>query len=546
MNQKTKKNSFEKHEFLIPFLLFVVFLALTLPGITWGAPSTWHPDEIVVRSIKALFDAEYRFDEINFDYPTLPQYVMYGLGKIIFGLGYSDKEILVSARVLAATLAGLTIVLTYLIARRLGGSIYVAGLSGLLLICVSEMEHNGRFAHNDMFLIFFTTLAVLCVIEYFNKQNKFWLYGSFIAVGMAASSKYIGGSLFILPLAVYVVGQRKNLQREPLPVAETLFISTALTFLGFAAGTPKALFWMTYYFKRVLPALQWQVAYGKRPDSLRGLLGQYGVLTDGLGWPLMLLFGAAFVWGCYQVVQGYRNREIIKPGLRTGAFAILLFAILVLDLPMMFSYNYQLRYFLTLMPLLAALAAFFVEALYTRAQQMDRRTYPIVVGVGVSAVVLYSLARIVSLMLLVVNDARIPASAFIQTLPVGTSLEHTNYPPVIPGNHFEREHNYPIYFVKGNEPLPTNKHYDFNVGEAGLDDRGTDYLITDSFTYERFDDPYICANMQVECDFFKQLDTGRSAHYKLIAEFSYSLPSYLPQIQVLFVNPVIRVYERIQ
>jgi 4-amino-4-deoxy-L-arabinose transferase-like glycosyltransferase len=545
MNQKAEKTFFEKYEFLIPFMLLVIFLALTLPGISWGAPNVWHPDEIVVRSIKALFDAEYRFDEVNFDYPTLPQYVMYGLGKVVIGLGYSEKEILVSARVLSAILAGITIIITYLIARRVGGSIPVAGLSGLLLICVSEMEHNGRFAHNDTFIIFFTTLAVLCIIEYFNKQNKFWLYGSFIAVGMAASSKYIGGSLFIVPLAVYLIGQRKNLRTEPLPVAETLFISIALTFLGFAAGTPKALFWMTYYVKRLLPALEWQAAYGRQPGSQRGILGQYGVLTDGLGWPLMLLFSAAFVWACYHVVQAYHNQEI-KPGSRKGAFAILLFAILVLDLPMMFSYNYQLRYFLTLMPLLAVLAAYFVEALYMRAELMDGRVYLILVGAGVSVIILYSLARIVSLMLLVVNDARIPASAFIQTLRVGTSLEHTNYPPVIPGNHFEREHNYPIYFVKGNEPLPTNKRYDFNAGEVGLDDRGTDYLITDSFTYDRFSDPYICTSMQAECDFFEQLDTGKSAHYKLIAEFSYSLPSYLPQIQVLFVNPVIRVYERIQ
>jgi len=541
MNQKS---FFEKYEYLIPLLLFIVFLALTLPGITWGAPATWHPDEIVVRSIKALFDPTYRFDEDNFDYPTLPQYVMYGLGKVVLSLGHSEKEILVSARVLSAILAGLTILLTYILARRGGGSIYVAGLSGLFLICVSEMEHNGRFAHNDTFLIFFTTLAVLCVIEYLNRQNKLWLYASFLVVGLAASSKYIGGSLVILPLTIYLFDQWKNLRKEPLPITETLFISGALTFLGFAIGTPKALFWMTYFFKRLLPALQWQVAYGKQPGSIRGILGQYSVLTDGLGWPLMLLFGGAFLWGCLQVLKSYRGRGS-QSASQPGAFAILIFAIVVLDLPMMFSYNYQLRYFLTLMPSLAVLAAFFVEAFYTRAQQLDKKLYPILVGVGVSVIVLYSLARITSLMLLVINDARIPASAFVETLPKGTSLEHTNYPPVIPGNHFAREHNYPMHFVRGGEPLPTSKKFVYNVGEIGLDERETDYLITDSFTYERFSDPYICASMQAECDFFKQLDTGQSNHYKLIAEFSYSLPAYLPQIQVLFVNPTIRIYERV-
>ena len=50
------KNLFEKQEWIIPLGLFILFLALTLPGISWGAPSIWHPDEIVVRSINALFE----------------------------------------------------------------------------------------------------------------------------------------------------------------------------------------------------------------------------------------------------------------------------------------------------------------------------------------------------------------------------------------------------------------------------------------------------------------------------------------------------------
>jgi 4-amino-4-deoxy-L-arabinose transferase-like glycosyltransferase len=544
MDQKFKESFFEKYEFLIPLILFIIFLALTLPGIAWGAPSTWHPDEIVIRSLKALFN-DYRFDEVNFDYPTLPQYVMYGLGKIMLALGYEYTEIFISARILSAILAGLTIVITYKICRRVGGSVYVAGLSGLFLICVSEMEHNGRFAHNDTYIIFFTSLAVLCLIEYFSEQNKIWLYGSFVLVGMAASCKYIGGSLLIVPLTFYLVEQRQNIRKAPLAIAETLFIGTALTFLGFASGTPKALFWMTYYFKRVFAALQWQVVYGKQPDSVRGLVGQYGVLANGLGIALMMLFGAALIWGIYRVLQAYRNNEI-KPASQAGGFAILLFAILVLDLPMMISYNYQLRYFLTLMPLLAVFAAFFVEAVYRRAGQYGKPIYRSMVAASISLIVLYSIARVLSLMLMVVNDARIPASDFVATLPAGTSLEQTYYPLTIPENHFEREHNYPIYFQKAGEPLPTNKNYKFNVGERGLDDRQTDYLVVDGFTSEKFADPFVCSAMQTECDFFRQLTAGQSNHYKLLAEFKYTLPPYLPQIDVLFINPSIRIYERLK
>ncbi|MEP6895453.1 MAG: phospholipid carrier-dependent glycosyltransferase [Chloroflexota bacterium] len=543
MNSKTQKTFFEKYEFIIPLALFIIFLIFTLPGISWGAPDGWHPDEIVGRSIKALH-GEWQFSETNFDYPDLPQYAMFWLGKIVLALGKTDTEVIIASRVLSAVLAGLTVVLTYMIARRISDNIYIAGLSGLLLICVSEMSHNGRFAHNDTFLVFFTTLAVLCAVEYFRTQNKIWLYASLVAVGSAASCKYIGGSLVIMPFTVYLIGQRHNLRKQPLAIAETLFIGSVLTFLGYAVGTPKALFWMTYYFKRVFAALQWQISYGKQPGSVRGILGQYSVMANGLGLALVLLFGAAFIWAGYQFVKSQRSAEL-KSGTQMGQLGIMLLAILVLDLPMLISYNYQLRYFLTLMPLLAVLAAFFVEALYVKAKQI-KTAYAMLVSGGIALIVLYSLARILSLMLLVMNDARIPASKFLETLPLGTSLEETYYPPSIPPGHFKREHNYPIYFQKEGEPLPTNKNYVFNVGEVGLDQRQTDYLITDSFTWEKFNDPYVCSVMQVECDFFKQLASRHSNHYKLLKEFSYTLPVYLPQIGIGYVNPSIRIYERIK
>ncbi len=535
----------EKHEWIIPLGLFTLFMAFTLPGISWGAPSIWHPDEVVVRSIKALH-GEWKFSEINFDYPDLPQYAMFFLGKILLSFGKADGDILVASRVLSAALAGFTIVLTYNIARRIGGSIFVAGLSGLLLISVSEMAHNGRFAHNDTYLIFFTTLSVLCLVTYINNHNKVWLYASFITVGMAASSKYIGGSFALTPLVVYLTEQRQNLRKNWFSIAETLFISAVITFLGFGIGTPKALFWMTYYFKRVMPTLQFQMNYGHQADSIRGIIGQYAVMANGLGLALVLLFGIAFVWTAWKVVKAYRAKSISQEQ-QTKSLATILLAILVLDLPMIISYNYQLRYFLTLMPFLAVLTAFFVEQIYQQAINTKKRMYPFMVGITISAIIVYSIARIVSLMLLVMNDARIPASDYLRILPLETSLEHTYYPPSIPPEHFAREHNYPIYFRKvQDEPLPVSKKYEFNIGEVGLNKRETNYLIVDSFTSDKFNNSYTCADMQVECDFFKQLETGQSEHYKLLKEFKYTLPPYLPQESFEFINPTIRIYERIQ
>ena len=158
------------------------------------------------------------------------------------------------------------------------------------------------------------------------------------------------------------------------------------------------------------------------------MIGQYQVLLSGLGIVLFLLFSAGFVWACIQIMQAYRQKSLTHAS-RAGNFSILLLALFALDLPMMVSYNYQFRYFLTILPILAVFSGFFVEWLYTRAAQGSTSLFSWLVVAGVVLIVLFSFARLASVVLLFMNDSRTPASDYIRTLPAGTSLEHTFYPP---------------------------------------------------------------------------------------------------------------------
>lgn len=531
----------QRNEFIIPLLLFVLFLAFTLPGISWGAPSIWHPDEVVYIALKALYEGT-EFDAANFNHPHLPIYAMYWLGKILVALGGTDKEVLIGARVLSAVLTGFTVVLTYLIPRRMGYNIYVSALSGLLLLSVSEMSHNGRFAHNDTFVTFFCTLTNFFLVHYIAKNHRGWLYAAFFAAGMAVSSKYIAITLVLVPITVYLWIRGKAVLKLSLDTFETLFVGGALTYLGYAVGTPKALTWMAYYFKRLIPALIYNSNYGVQPDSVRGIVGQYSVFLDGVGIPLFLLFLISFLWGVYKILWAYRAKSLNTERYRV----LLLLTILVLDLPIMASYNYPTRFFLPLMPFFAILSALFIRDLYSLAKEGTNSLYPKLIGAGLTLLLLFSVARSVSVMFLFINDSRIPATEYVASLPIDTSLEHTEYPPTIPASHFEREHNYPIYFRNTpDEPILTSKNYVYNIGEAGLNDRQTKYLVIDSFTSNKFNSSYTCELMQVECDFFKQLAAGESAHYKLIADFAYKLPPFLPKLEITFVNPEIRIYERV-
>jgi len=531
----------EKYEFIIPLLLFALFLIFTLPGIAWGAPGIWHPDEVVYIALKGLYEGT-EFDAANFNHPHLPIYAMYWLGKILAALGGTSKEVLIGARILSAVLAGFTIMLTYLIPRRMGYNVLISALSGLLLLSVSEMSHNGRFAHNDTFVTFFCTLTIFFLVQYIARNHRGWLYAAFFAAGMAVSSKYIAITLVLVPIIIFWWTEEKEILKSSLNTFETLFIGGALTYLGYAVGTPKALTWMAYYFKRLIPALIYNSNYGVQPGSVRGIVGQYSVFLDAVGFPLFFLFMTAFLWGIYKILRAYQAKLLNEEKYR----GLLLLTILVLDLPIMASYNYPTRFFLPLMPFFAILSALFIRDLYMLAIPGANSIYPKLIGAGLALILLFSLARSISVMLLFINDARLPATNFVASLPASASLEHTEYPPTIPENYFEREHNYPIYFRNTpDEPILTSKNYVYNIGEAGLDDRRTTYLVIDSFTSDKFDNAYTCELMQVECDFFKQLDAGESEHYKLIADFSYRLPPFLPQLEIAFVNPEIRIYERI-
>lgn len=541
MDFKKIKTFLEEREWMIPLGLFVLFMAFAMPGISWGAPSIWHPDEIVYIALRAL-RSDYDFDASNFNHPHLPIYLMFGFGKVILALGGSAKEVLLAARILSASLVGLTIVLAYAIPRRMRYSVYTSGLSGLLLLVNSEMVHNGHFAHNDTFVTFFSALTIYLLILFKTSSQRGWLYATFFSAGLAISSKYSALSLAVIPLAVYLYDARVLIFRRPLRVVETLFIGGAMTYLGYAAGTPKALTWMAYYIKRLIPALLYNANYWIQPDSVRGVLGQYRVVWNGVGVSLFLLFGMSLLWGCYKLFVSWKAGSLKV----NSNIVIILFAIFIIDLPIMTSYNYPVRFFLPLMPLFSILAALFIKDVYLWIDHQNVVFYQKLVSVTLLAIFIFSFARVISTMLLFIHDARIPASAYISKLPMGTSLEHTYYPPTLPSEHFEREHNYPLFFQKSpDQETPTHREYVYNAGEIGLDDRQTDYLVTDSFTFDKFENPYTCASMQVECDFFKQLETGRSNNYRLLVEFEYSLPAYLPQINVDFVNPTMRIYERI-
>ncbi len=528
-----KFNFFKKHETLLPLFLAMVFVFFTASSLA----EMHNPDELVHRVDKAL-NGLWTFDQSNFDYPSLPKYAMFWAGKLVYALGYG-KNFKAAARFLSVLLGGGVIYLVYGIVRRLGGDLWSGVAAALLVMTNDVFSLNARFAHNDLYLTFFITLSFSFLVRYLTEKKvssrRLWLYAAFFSVGLAASSKYNGGVFVLLLFAAFLFEEKENFFQEKLHHLETLFIALTLSFFGFVLGTPKALLWMSFYFKRMFPALVHHADYGKTAESVAGIFGQWAVLKEIFGAPLSFFFLAAFLYLLTQLIR----RE------KASRFFFLVGAILVFDLPIAFSYNYQPRFFLPLLPFFAVTAAFFWEDMRRFLAGSVFRYAP---QAAMGFLLLFAFARVLSVRLLLENDPREAASQFLATLPAGTKLEYTMYPPDIPPNHFAEEFSYPIFFTKFEgqkvpEVGPGKPYKKFNQGEAGLLKRNTDYFVVDSFTYDRCQNEAVYRTNPLECDFFADLLAGKTS-YRLIAEFDYKLPSFLPQIELAFVNPEIRVYRR--
>jgi len=521
---------------ITPILLFLVFVLLTLPGLKWGAPGSWNPDELVFKVDWAFSGKLDYFDLKNFDYPSLPKYIMLGLGKIVYGLGYAKSDFIIAARLLSVLLGGLIVVLTYYLAKRMKLAYPYVLLIGLLMVSAGIMVQNAHFAHNDLYMLVFALLAIHALFSYIEGKNRLWLYAAYIFAGFSFSSKYNGIVMVPLVIFVYVLVENKALLQDRLRTLETLFISGVLTFSAYALGTPRAALEASFYFRNMLPAFFKHGAFGHRPDVSRGYIGQWSIIIETFGWLFFTLALAALVWVVVRLVQGYREK---KWGQKDSQVLILILFITLMDFPILFSYNYQGRFFLPMLPPLAVLIVLMIRDL----SNLGRNWVARVAWAYATLVVIVGFMRVGSVVLLFMNDARIPASAYTSTFLEKARVEVTLYPPNMAEGKKLRVRDYPIYIVKYIEQKPAPES-GFNLGEQGLIQRNVDYLILDSFTYERFSDPFICENNQVECDFFDDLFSRRST-YKLLEAFpAYELPWYMPQIQLDFVNPGIMIFQR--
>jgi hypothetical protein len=387
-------------------------------------------------------------------------------------------------------------------------------------------------------------MVVLFAISYYQEKNRGWLYAAFFTSGLAASSKYIAGIIVLTALSAMIMVGGRRLIKSRLLTFEMLFTGSGLSILGYVIGTPTAILWLAFYLKRLIPALLRQTQYARTPTSVIGLKGEWNQLEQALGTHIFWLLILSVMFFIIIVMMRKKTQRFATTA-DHGVLTLLGISLLALDLPIIISYNVQVRYFLPMIPIFAVLIAAAVDAILVPLHQKQNKSVSILLISVLIAFISYSYLISIGVVLAIKNDSRIPAGAFLSRLPKGRTLEYTLYSPNFHEENFSRIHDYPLRFRKfPDEQLPEDSRFVYNEGESGIEERKTDYLVISSFIYNRFNDPYTCGIHAEDCAFFEKLLNGQS-NYRNIANFSYQLPWYIPKTRLVFVNPEIRVYERV-
>ncbi|GIW43857.1 MAG: hypothetical protein KatS3mg077_1139 [Candidatus Binatia bacterium] len=209
---------------LVSALATVLALELRLREIGWGSPYVYHPDEHSVVHAALSMVREGSANPKFFHYPSLLLYVEAGLvaalqpwiqadlrtDPALRGLGPWDVApehfpFVLAGRVFVAVAgAGSVLLVAYLWGRWLGS---VAAMAAAWLLAVSPLHvENSHYLTTDVPAMLWVILALFWSAS--AHKGTGGLVASAVCAGLAASTKYPAGIVFLAPLAAALGSQR--------------------------------------------------------------------------------------------------------------------------------------------------------------------------------------------------------------------------------------------------------------------------------------------------------------------------------------------------
>jgi 4-amino-4-deoxy-L-arabinose transferase-like glycosyltransferase len=311
-----------KHRYgLILALIVIPGGFVRLWGINFGLPHLHHPDEwaLAMPALRILQTGD--LNPHRFDYGSLYMYLLAGVYGLYFLYGrsrgffasihdfpiyepthsvyaYEYPGIYLVGRTFTAVLGLLTIVVVYLIGRRLMNR--QAGLVAALFLAFFPLHVvNSHYITTDVPVTLLATLSFLFALRTLERgaYRDYALAG--LLAGLTASIKYTGGMVIVALVAAHFLRRRQGFE------SAKLLVGLLTCALGFGIGTPFALLdlqtwreWLEYDRNVYNPpgvmlegsSARWYLNYLLQPPfvfiALPGILGLIWTLRDGKreGW----------------------------------------------------------------------------------------------------------------------------------------------------------------------------------------------------------------------------------------------------------------------
>lgn len=194
---------------LLAAVLAVAF-ALRLWNLGFGLPAWYHPDEpIKAREVLRMAGGDLAPE--RFYHPTFLLYagaVSLRIGHL-FGLPLDEASAALAGRFNSALLGTFTVLLTFLLGRRLSGS--SGGLAAASLLAVSPLHVAcSHYLKEDVAMTFWAVAVALCTVRFLESGTRRHLVAGGFLAGVCAGTKYTGVLFVALPLAQLVCRNRRD------------------------------------------------------------------------------------------------------------------------------------------------------------------------------------------------------------------------------------------------------------------------------------------------------------------------------------------------
>lgn len=249
------------------------------------------------------------------DFPPMAMIVQHAFFRI-----FGDSILI--ARLPAIIMGTLSVLLIYLIARKLFVSEILALLSSFILAVNGAMVWISRTALLEPILLFFLLLDVYFFLKFLQSKRYWWLFG--VGLGFVALTKYTG--IFVIPIYFfYILFFRREVFKN-----WRLYCSLAIALLMFS---PVIVY--NFYLYKTTGHFDLQIAYflDQKTPEWTGLVGKTqspfsdiaGNLVELYGWPFLI---AVFLGFSSTIYKSFRVGKAEKADVFLWLY--LVFAILLL------------------------------------------------------------------------------------------------------------------------------------------------------------------------------------------------------------------------